>query len=69
MVIGENAPAGLTDTCHRSPFGVLTEVSNALVTALIEMVALPAGAAFAYGPHSVGPPTHSPAVTAPPVGA
>src|ERR1700728_2211158 len=69
MVTGANAAAGLTDTCHRSPVGVLTEVSNALVTASIEMVAVPAGAACAYGPHSVGPPSHSPAVTLPPVGA
>src|ERR1700678_463936 len=69
MVIGANAAAGLTDTCHRSPVGELTERSNALITASIETVAVPAGAATEYGPHSVGPASHSPAVTVPPVGA
>ena len=39
-----------------------------MVCAVIEMVAEPAGAVAEYGPHSLGPPAHSPAVTVPPEG-
>src|ERR1700729_2787675 len=66
---GENVVVGSMDVSHASPVSEVTAGSNAFVTADSEIVAVPAGAAAGYGPHSVGPALQPPAGTKPPDGA
>jgi hypothetical protein len=68
IMIGENGADGLVASSQRSPVEEVTAGSKAFEVEVMVIVAVPAGAELAYGPHSVGPADQIPAVTVPPGG-